>query len=90
MIIYSTSESEHEMDCRLLLYVVVCDGTTVLELFTSENETLLIRWYPFLVLYFTFHILDTITLTYVDGDCFTSQCFYKYLHLFMVYVTVSI
>jgi len=38
------------MEGGLLLDVVVAEGAAVLELLSSENETLLIRWNAFLVL----------------------------------------
>jgi hypothetical protein len=46
----STAETEHQMEGRLLLNVVVSKGATILELLTGENETLLIRGDTFLIL----------------------------------------
>ena len=46
------------MEGGLLLDVVVGEGSAVLELFTSEDESLLIGRDTFLVLNFSFHVLN--------------------------------
>lgn len=38
----TTTQTEHEVQGRLLLDVVVREGTTVLELLASEDQTLLV------------------------------------------------
>jgi hypothetical protein len=38
----TTTEAEHKMEGRLLLDVVVAESATILELFTGEDQTLLI------------------------------------------------
>merc|ERR1712048_871387 len=48
--LHTTSESEHEMESGLLLDVVVRKSSAVLELLSSEDESLLIWWNTFLVL----------------------------------------
>jgi hypothetical protein len=48
------------MKCRLFLDVVVGKGATIFELFTSEDETLLIRWDTLLVLDLAFNVVDGI------------------------------
>jgi hypothetical protein len=48
------------MQRRFLLDVVVAQGTSILELFTGEDETLLIRGDSFLVLDFGFDVVDGI------------------------------
>ena len=40
----ATSESENQVKGRLLLDVVVGEGSTVFELLSSEDESLLIWW----------------------------------------------
>merc|ERR1719152_1065222 len=48
--LHTTSESKNEMESGLLLDVVVRKGSSILELLTSKNESLLIWWNTFLVL----------------------------------------
>merc|ERR1711964_194500 len=38
------------MECRLLLDVVIAQGAAILQLFTSENKSLLVGWDTFLIL----------------------------------------
>ena len=42
--LHTTTEAEHQVESRLLLDVIVGEGATVLELFTSEDQALLVRW----------------------------------------------
>jgi hypothetical protein len=46
----TTTKTENQVKGGFLLNVVITQGTTVLELFTGENETLLIRRDTFLIL----------------------------------------
>ena len=45
-----TSETEQRVECGLLLDVLVAEGATVLEIFSSEDESLLIWRNSFLFL----------------------------------------
>jgi len=56
--LHTTTETEDQMESGLLLDVVVGESATVFELFTSEDETLLIRWDTFLVLDLSLDVLD--------------------------------
>ena len=56
--LHTTSESEDEVEGRLLLDVVVGEGSAVFELFTSEDESLLIWRDTFLVLDLSLDVLD--------------------------------
>merc|ERR1712159_25568 len=40
--LHATTQTEHKMESRLLLDVVVLESTAILELLASEDETLLI------------------------------------------------
>jgi len=53
-------ETEDEMESRLLLDVVVAQGSAIFELFSGKDETLLVRWYSFLVLDFCLDVVDGI------------------------------
>jgi len=62
------------------LDVVVTQGSTVLKLLSSENESLLIWRNSFLVLDLSFNILDGVSWLNVEGDGLTSQSFDEDLH----------
>lgn len=48
------------MESALLLNIVVGEGTTVLQLFPSEDQTLLVRGNTFLVLNLSLDVIDRI------------------------------
>ena len=56
----STSESQHQMNCRLFLNIVVSESAVVVQLFSSEDKSLLIGWDTFSVLYFSFDVLYSV------------------------------
>lgn len=53
-------QSQHEMEGRLLLNVVIGKSTSILQLLASENQSLLVGRNAFLVLNLRFHILDSV------------------------------
>merc|ERR1712183_982766 len=46
---HTTSQSQHQVKSRLLLDVVVRQRPSVFQLFTGEDETLLVWWDAFFV-----------------------------------------
>ena len=64
----SSTKTKHQMESGLLLDVVVREGTAVLELLSSENQTLLIRWNSFLVLDLGLDVLDRVGSLNIKGD----------------------
>jgi hypothetical protein len=63
-----TTETEDKMEGALLLDVVIREGATILELFTSENETLLIGGDTFLVLNLALDVVDRVTGLDLEGN----------------------
>ena len=61
------------MESRLLLDVVITQGTTVLELFPSKDETLLVRRNAFLVLNLGLYIVDGIRRLNLESDGLASD-----------------
>jgi hypothetical protein len=57
------------MESRLLLNVVVAQGTSVLELLTGKDETLLIRGDAFLILNFGLDVVDGVRWLDIERDC---------------------
>ena len=78
--LHSTSESKHKMKGRFLLDIVVGQGSAIFELFTSEDQSLLVGRDAFLVLNFRFHILDCIAWFDFERDGFASQGLHENLH----------
>merc|ERR1712048_814338 len=66
--LHSTSQSQDKVEGRLLLNVVVRQGAAIFKLFSSENQTLLIRRDSFLVLDLGLHIFDGIGRLDLKGD----------------------
>ena len=56
----TSAQTEHQVQGRLLLNVVVRKGAAILKLLSSENQTLLIWGDPLLVLNLSLHVLDRI------------------------------
>merc|ERR1712055_33028 len=68
------------MESGLLLDVVVRQSPAILQLFSCEDQPLLIRRDALLVLDLGFHILDGIGWLHFEGDRFTGQGLHKDLH----------
>jgi len=78
--LHTTSESEDEMESRLLLDVVVREGSTVFELLTSEDKSLLIWRNTFFVLDLSLDIFNGVSWLNIKGDGFTSEGLDEDLH----------
>merc|ERR1719443_645825 len=78
--LHASAKTEDEMKRRLLLNVVIREGAAILQLLASEDQPLLIRRDPFLVLNFCFDILDAVRRFHLEGDGLSSQGFDEDLH----------
>merc|ERR1712215_278767 len=78
--LHTTSKTQHKMKGRLFLDVVVAEGSTILKLFTSKDQTLLVWWDSFFVLNLGLHILDSVARFDFQGDGLPSQGLHKDLH----------
>ena len=76
----SASESKHQVQGRFLLDVVVAQGSSILQLLSSEDESLLIRGDSFLVLDLGLDVLDRVASLDIKGDSFSGQCLDENLH----------
>jgi len=79
--LHTSSESEDEMESGLLLDVVVGEGSSILELLTGEDKSLLIRWDSLLVLDLGLDILDGVRWLDLKGDGLTSKGLDENLHV---------
>jgi hypothetical protein len=56
--LHTTSQSKNQMKSGLLLDVIIRQSSSIFELFSSKNKSLLVRWNSFFILNFGFNILD--------------------------------
>jgi hypothetical protein len=66
--LHTTAESEHEMESGLLLNIVVRKGSAVLELLSSEDESLLIGGNTLLVLDLGLDVFNGVRRLNIEGD----------------------
>ena len=68
------------MERRFLLDVVVAEGSAIFELFTSENQSLLVWWNTLLVLNLRLDVVDGVARLDFEGDSLTRQSLDENLH----------
>jgi len=78
--LHATTETKNQVKGRLFLDIVVRKSTTILELFTGEDQTLLIRGNAFLVLDLRLDIIDGVRRFNLEGDGLASEGLYEDLH----------
>jgi len=76
----TSSQTQDKMQRRLFLDIIVAQSSTILQLFPSKDETLLIRRYPFLILNFGFHIIDGVGRLYFKSNRLPGQGLDEDLH----------
>ena len=79
----SSSKSEDEMEGRFLLDIVIRKSSSVFELLTSEDESLLIWGNTFFILNLGLNVFDGVSRLNVKSDCLSCKGFDKNLHLFI-------
>jgi len=72
--------SEHQVESRLLLNVVIREGTPIFELFPGEDESLLVRGNTLLVLNLLFDRVDGIRGLHLESDGLSGEGLDKNLH----------
>ena len=78
--LHTTTETEDQVESGLLLDVVVGEGTTVLELLTGEDKTLLVGGDSFLVLDLLLHGLNGVRGFDLKSDGLSGEGLNKNLH----------
>ena len=68
------------MKSRFLLDVVVAQGSAIFQLFSGEDEPLLVWWDPFFVLNLGLHVLNRVAWLDLESDSFSGQSLDEYLH----------
>ena len=69
----SSSEAQNQVQCAFLLDVVVGQGSPVFQLFSGEDESLLVRRYALLVLDFRSHGCYGVFMGHIQRDGLSSQ-----------------
>jgi len=82
--LHASPQTQDEMKRRLLLNVVVGQGTTIFQLLPREDQPLLVGWDAFLVLDFCLDILDAIRGLDLESDGLARQGFDEDLHFEIV------
>merc|ERR1711935_1057557 len=78
--LHTSSQTKNQMQGRLLLDVVVREGTAILKLFAGKDQSLLIWRNALLVLDLSLEILNRVGSFDLKGDGFTGQGLDKDLH----------
>jgi len=78
--LHTTAESKDEMEGRLLLNVVIREGTPVLELLAGEDQALLVRRDTLLVLNLRLHVVDRIGRLDFERNGLASEGLHEDLH----------
>merc|ERR1719369_1594071 len=78
--LHTSSQSQDKMKGRLFLDIVVRQSSSIFQLFSSKDQSLLIWRNTFLVLDLSFDVLDGIARLHLQGDGLASQGLDKNLH----------
>ena len=76
----ATAETEHQVESRLLLNVVVRESAAILELLAGEDKALLIGRDALLVLDLGFHVVDGVRGLNLEGDSLAREGLNEDLH----------
>jgi hypothetical protein len=76
----ATTEAEHQVECGLLLDVVIRKGAAILKLLTSKDQTLLVRGDALLVLDLRLHVVNSVGRLNLKGNGLASQGLHEDLH----------
>merc|ERR1719232_2336932 len=78
--LHSTAKTKNQMQSRFFLDIIIAQGSAIFQLFSGEDQTLLIWRNSFFVLDLGLDILDGVRGFDLQGDSFTGQGLDKDLH----------
>ena len=81
----TTSESEDQVEGGLLLDVVVGEGSSVFELFSSEDQSLLIGRDTFLILDLSLDVLNGVGGLDIQSNRLTCKGLNENLHIYLLF-----
>merc|ERR1712039_473596 len=76
----TTSQSQHQIQGGFLLNVIIRESTSILQLLSSEDQSLLFRWNTFFILNLGLDILNGVIWLHIEGNGFSSQSLHEDLH----------
>merc|ERR1711963_634664 len=79
-ILFSSSKSQDQVKRRFFLNVVIGQGSSIFELLSGKDQSLLVWRDTLLILDFGLDVFDCVTSFYFQGDGFACQGFYEDLH----------
>jgi hypothetical protein len=86
----TTTETENKVQSRLLLDVVVTKGAAILQLLSSEDQTLLVGRDALLILDLGLNIVDGIARLDLEGDGLAGEGLDEDLHVVEAQLTVYV
>jgi len=82
--LHSTSKSQDQVKSGFFLDIVVSQCSSIFQLLTCEDKSLLIGGNSFFVLDFGFDVFNWVTGLNIKGNSFSGKGFYKDLHFYFV------
>merc|ERR550525_803221 len=76
----SSPQSQHQMQRRLLLDIVIRQSPPILQLLAGKDQPLLLRRDSLLVLDLRLHILNRVIRFHIEGNRLTGQGLHEDLH----------
>jgi len=83
--LHSSSETEHKMKSAFLLDIIVGESSSVLQLLSSKDEPLLVRWDSLFVLNLSLDVLNGIRGLNLKGDSFPCKGLDENLHFLCLF-----
>ena len=77
----SSSQPKDKMKGRLLLDVIIGECSSIFQLLSCEDETLLVWWDTFLVLDLCLDIFNSIRSLYFKSNCLARKGLHEDLHV---------
>ena len=71
--LHATAQTQHQVECGLLLDVVVSQSAAILQLLAGKDQALLVWGNSLLVLDFGLDILDGVRRLYLQSDGLTGE-----------------
>jgi len=81
----TSTKAKDKMKCGFFLNVVVRKSSPIFELFTGEDQSLLLWWDSFFVLNLSLDVCDGVVGLYIKRDGFSRKGLDKYLHRHVFY-----
>jgi hypothetical protein len=69
----TSTQTQHQVQCALLLDVVIRQSAAILKLLASKDQTLLVRWDALLVLNLLLHVVNSVRWLNIKSDGLASQ-----------------